>query len=457
MKKQVNNMNERELDRAKVETYKRVVEFARDAVKKQNDYLLQKIQELEDNYNQLFASGADFNSSSVRAIEEDIRNNKKLQEKTKKDLDLLNDILRRIERDVINCIDPIKKRFELEKLNKLIDDINFVHDSASRDTRLREIEREIENVKNTYDRRIMNERDSIKRRDLGSEREQKLNNLNDRASRLNRYVGLNITDRTNLIDSINRDIANLNSKTVKSYEEQLEDTILLVKPLFTKYENNYGGQDVSVKEYGGESMFKYIMKTTDTYAKMGNKIDEMEQKLSIVNAKNISKGKDPYDLNQRLKGEVSKNQMLPYRIRDMKRKQASIHFEQRLIMLKRQNVIDKKNKKISKLEAKSEQLKKDSNIKTANNFVTKKIESLNSIRRKFKAMRIDLRINIMKKKPIFLLSNRAFLLKEQFKDEILKKSTDKYGNWDTRSWQERAIERMEDKKYNERDKKRRKY
>ena len=149
--------------------------------------------------------------------------------------------------------------------------------------------------------------------------------------------------------------------------------------------------------------------------------------------------------------------MLPYRIRDMKRKQASIHFEQRLIMLKRQNVIDKKNKKISKLEAKSEQLKKDSNIKTANNFVTKKIESLNSIRRKFKAMRIDLRINIMKKKPIFLLSNRAFLLKEQFKDEILKKSTDKYGNWDTRSWQERAIERMEDKKYNERDKKRRKY
>ena len=457
MKKQVNNMNERELDQAKVETYKRVVEFARDAVKKQNDYLLQKIQELEDNYNQLFASGADFNTSSVRAIEEDIRNNKKLQEKTKKDLDLLNDILRRIERDVINCIDPIKKRFELEKLNKLIDDINFVHDGASRDTRLREIEREIENVKNTYDRRIMNERDSIKRRDLGSEREQKLNNLNDRASRLNRYVGLNITDRTNLIDSINRDIANLNSKTVKSYEEQLEDTILLVKPLFTKYENNYGGQDVSVKEYGGESMFKYIMKTTDTYAKMGNKIDEMEQKLSIVNAKNISKGKDPYDLNQRLKGEVSKNQMLPYRIRDMKRKQASIHFEQRLIMLKRQNVIDKKNKKISKLEAKSEQLKKDSNIKTANNFVTKKIESLNSIRRKFKAMRIDLRINIMKKKPIFLLSNRAFLLKEQFKDEILKKSTDKYGNWDTRSWQERAIERMEDKKYNERDKKRRKY
>ena len=296
MKKQVNNMNERELDQAKVETYKRVVEFARDAVKKQNDYLLQKIQELEDNYNQLFASGADFNSSSVRAIEEDIRNNKKLQEKTKKDLDLLNDILRRIERDVINCIDPIKKRFELEKLNKLIDDINFVHDGASRDTRMREIEREIENVKNTYDRRIMNERDSIKRRDLGSEREQKLNNLNDRASRLNRYVGLNITDRTNLIDSINRDIANLNSKTVKSYEEQLEDTILLVKPLFTKYENNYGGQDVSVKEYGGESMFKYIMKTTDTYAKMGNKIDEMEQKLSIVNAKNISKGKDAYDL-----------------------------------------------------------------------------------------------------------------------------------------------------------------
>ena len=450
-------MNERELDRAKVETYKRVVTVARDAVEKENNILLEKIQELENTYNELLASGANFNSYNVRSIEENIRKNKKLQEKTKKDLDLLNDIISRIERDVMNCIDPTKKRLELEKLNKLIDDINFVHDNVSRDTRMREIEREIDNVKNTYDRRIMTERDSIKRRDLGSEREQKLNNLKDRASRLNRYVGLNITDRTNLIDSINRDIANLNSKTVKSYEEQLEDTILLVKPLFTKYENNYGGQDVSVKEYGGESMFKYIMKTTDTYAKMGNKIDEMEQKLSIVNAKNISKGKDPYDLNQRLKGEVSKNQMLPYRIRDMKRKQASIHFEQRLIMLKRQNVIDKKNKKISKLEAKSEQLKKDSNIKTANNFVTKKIESLNSIRRKFKAMRIDLRINIMKKKPIFLLSNRAFLLKEQFKDEILKKSTDKYGNWDTRSWQERAIERMEDKKYNERDKKRRKY
>ena len=450
-------MNERELDRAKVETYKRVVTFARDAVEKENKILLEKIQELENTYNGLLTSGANFNSYNVRLIEENIRKNKKLQEKTKKDLDLLNDIISRIERDVMNCIDPIKKRLELEKLNKLIDDINFVHDNVSRDTKMREIEREIDNVKNTYDRRIMNEKDSIKRRDLGSEREQKLNNLNDRASRLNGYVGLNLSDRTSLIDSINRKIVSLNSKTVKSYEEQLEDTILLVKPLFTRYENNYGGQDVSVKEYGGESMFKYIMKSTDTYAKMGNKIDEMEQKLSIVNAKNISKGKDPYDLDQRLKGEVSKNQMLPYKIRDMKRKQASIHFEQRLIMLKRQNVIDKKNKKISELEAKTEQLKKDSNIKTANNFVTKKIESLNSIRRKFKAMRIDLRINIMKKKPIFLLSNRAFLLKEQFKDEILKKSTDKYGNWDTRSWQERAIERMEDKKYNERDKKRRKY
>lgn len=438
-------MNERELDKAKVETYKRVVTFARDAVKKENELLIKKIQELEDAYNELLASGANFNSYNVRSIEENIRKNKKLQEKTKKDLDLLNDIISRIERDVMNCIDPIKKRLELEKLNKLIDDINFVHDNVSRDTRMCEIEREIDNVKNTYDRRIMTERDSIKRRDLGSEREQKLNNLNDRASRLNRYVGLNITDRTDLIDSINRDIANLNSKPSKSYEEQLQDTILIVKPLFTNYENNYGGQDVTVKEYGGESMFKYIMKSTDTYAKMGNKIDEMEQKLSIVNAKNISKGKDPYDLNQRLKGEVSKNQMLPYKIRDMKNKQASIQFEQRLIMLKRQSVIDKKNQKISKLESKSKQLREEANRKVARNVVTKKIESVNSVRKKFKAFRTDVRISLLKKKPIFLLSNRVFLLKEQFKDEIFKKSTDKNGNWDSRSWQERAVERIEEK------------
>ena len=439
-------MNERELDRAKVETYKRVVTFARDAVEKENNILLEKIQELEDNYNQLLASGANFNSSSVRSIEENIRKNKKLQEKTKKDLDLLNDIISRIERDVMNCIDPIKKRLELEKLNKLIDDINFVHDNVSRDTRMREIEREINNVKNTYDRRIMTERDSIKRRDLGSEREQKLNNLKDRASRLNRYVGLNITDRTNLIDSINRDIANLNSKPSKSYEEQLEDTILIVKPLFTNYENNYGGQDVTVKEYGGESMFKYIMKSTDTYAKLGSKVDKLEQSLNAVNSNRASKNKVIYDTHQHSKLLIrTPNQVLPYRLREMRQKQISVQNEQKIVMIRRQQIIDKKNKKLSKLEAKSKQLRVEANRKTARNVVTKKIESVNSVRKRFKAFRTDVRIGLLRKKPIFLANHHLILLKEEFKDSLLRKSTDKNGNIDYRPWQERALERIEKK------------
>ena len=169
---------------------------------------------------------------------------------------------------------------------------------------------------------------------------EKLNNLKDRASRLNRYVGLNITDRTNLIDSINRDIANLNSKPSKSYEEQLEDTILIVKPLFTNYENNYGGQDVTVKEYGGESMFKYIMKSTDTYAKLGSKVDKLEQSLNAVNSNRASKNKGIYDTHQHSKLLIrTPNQVLPYRLREMRQKQISVQNEQKIPVGKRAHVV----------------------------------------------------------------------------------------------------------------------
>ncbi len=445
MKKQVNNMNERELDQAKVETYKRVVEFARDAVEKQRGILIGKISETENALNNLLSIGANFNKYEVRKTEENIRKNQSLLEKVERDLDYLNDIIQRI-RDVMNCIDPIKKRLELEKLNKLIEDINFVHDASSENTRLREIEREIENVKNTYNQRIMNEGDSIKRRDLGSERDQRINNLNDRASRLNRYVALNPSDRTSLIDSINNEITALNSKTAKTYEEQLQDTILIVKPLFKNYENNYGGQDVTVKEYGGESMFKYIMKSTDTYAKLGLKVDKLEQSLNAVNSNRLSKDKPIYDTHQHSKLLIrTPNQTLPYRLREMKQKQISIKNEQKIVMLRREQIIENKNRKISKLEARSEQLREEANRRTARNVVTKKFESANIIRKKFNAWVTDVRINFLKKKPIFLANRHLILLKEEFKDSILRKSTDKNGNIDYRPWQERALERMEEK------------
>lgn len=444
--KQVNNMNERELDRAKVETYKRVVTFARDAVEKQRGILLEKINETENTINSLLASGANFNSLKVGKLEEDNKRYNKLLEKINKDLDFLNDIIHRIEREVMNCIDPVKKRLELEKLNHDLSDISFVTNDTSKDTRMREIENEIENVKRTYDRRIRNELDSIKRRELGIERERKINNHNDRISKLNMYANLNPTERATKIQSINDSIAALSGQPEKSYEEQLEDVILIVKPLFNKYENTYGGENVEVKEYGGESMFKFIMKSTDTYAKLGIKVDKLEQSLQAVNSDRQSKNKVKYDTNQHSKLLIrSRNQTLPYRLRDMNKKQVSIKNEQKIVMLRREQLIEKKNRKLSKLEAKSEQLKEEANRRINGNAVTKKIRAVNSFRKKFKAWRTDVRINVLKKKPILLANSNLILLKEELKDSIFRKSVDSNGNIDYRPWQERALERIEEK------------
>ncbi|MBQ9013780.1 MAG: hypothetical protein IJ094_09585, partial [Bacilli bacterium] len=374
------------------------------------------------------------------------RKYKKYLEKIKKYLDYLNDIINRINRDILSSIDPIKKRFEIEKLNQSISDINFVTDEASRDIKLDEIQRELENIERTYNQRIMNEGDFKKRRNLGIERENKINNYNYRIKKLNEYLSLNPTERADQIRIINDNISSLNSKTEKTYEEQLEDTILIVKPLFNKYENKFDGENVELKEHGGESLFKHIMKTTDTYAKLGSKVDKIEQKLNAVNSNRESKGKIKYDDDYSSKLIIrTPNQVLPNKLREMKRKQVSVMNEQKIVMLKREQIIDKRNRNMSKLEAKVEQLNTETTRRTASNAVTKKIESANILRKKFKAWRTGVRINLLKKTPIFLANSNVILIKEEIKDSLFRKSTDKYGNMDYRPWQERALERMEEK------------
>ena len=439
-------MNERELDRAKVETYKRVVTFARDAVEKEKNILIDKISQLERDLNNLLSMGANFNKYEVRKLEENIRKNNSLLDKVNKDLDYLNDILNKINREVLNSIDPIKKRIELEKLINSLDDIRFVTSAAARDTRLQELERELENTKRRFDQLIKNEGNAIKRRDLGVERKQNINNLNERINNLNGYIGLDPQQRSTKIQSINDEITNINLKQEKTTEEQLESVILIVKPLFKTYENTYGGEDVKVKEHGGESMFKYIMKSTDTYAKLGSKVDAMEQNLNAINGNRKSNAKVIYDTQQHSKLLIrSRNQTLPYRLREMKQKQISVMNEQKIVMLRRQQIIDKKNRKMSKLEAKVEQLNTETTRRTASNPVTKKLESANNMRKKFKAWRTGVQINLLKKKSIILSNSHLILLKEELKDSLLRKSTDKNGNIDYRPWQERALERMEEK------------
>lgn len=431
-------MNERELDRAKAESYKRVVEIARDAVLKEKNKLEAKISELEQSMNTLISMGANFKSHSVKKAEDTLSRYKNLLKKANNDLNYLNNILNNLNNNVFNSIDPVERKIKLRDLRKELSDINYVVDNVTRDLRRQNLEDKKNRIKIIFDKRIRLETDPTKRSILSEYRNNEIKKLDNRINNLNKYSSCTDVQRQDYIDKVNDKINEIVNSPIKTYEEQLQDSILIVKPLFTKYKNNYAGSNEEVKQYNGESTFSYIMKSTETYAKLGNQIDQLESKLAAINAENKAKGKDLYDTKQQLKGEVSRNQMLPYRIRDMQKKKAAINSEQRLIMLKRQQVIDKKNYQISRLESKSEQLKRRSAFK-ARIWVT------------------DLKIKALKRKPIFLKTPRSIILSEKIKDSFLRKAAfqqnvynengeliHKRGDMDYRTWQERAVERMEE-------------
>ena len=215
-----------------------------------------------------------------------------------------------------------------------------------------------------------------------------------------------------LINNINA----IRSNTSLSEEIKFERLNQIISPFFKEYENEYDSSFESVAIKNGESQFKKIIKTTSTYAKLSKKIDKLEQKAAVLSAKNISKGS---------KKLYRRQERTFYKIRDLKNKQVAVKSKQKIIMLKRQEMINKKNVKISKLEARA--------------------ELYNKWGKSYLAAPLEAKIDQLKTKKVKVKAPGLLLLKERVIDFIKKKTFDENGNYDYRSWEERRATELEKK------------
>lgn len=192
----------------------------------------------------------------------------------------------------------------------------------------------------------------------------------------------------------------------------------ITNPFFNSYENSYGAVDVTVDIKNGESQFKKIMKETDKYDKLSKKIEELEQKSAILTARNVIKTNLSYkeDMNV-LNNKISK----------LKTKKIKENSKQKVIMLVRQEKIDKKNKKISKLEAKA------------------KYAKANAKPDKFK--KINKRIEKLKNKNIFMMPAPVILFQQSVMSAFSESVFLSDGRLDERTWAERRIEDLEQKSH----------
>lgn len=219
-----------------------------------------------------------------------------------------------------------------------------------------------------------------------------------------------------LIEDLLEEINKIRSNASLSEEDKFENLNGLISPFFKEYENEYDNSFESVKINKGESQFKKIIKTTDTYVKLSKKIDKLEKKAAILSAKGISKGS---------KRIYRKQENIYYKIRDLKKKQIAVKSKQKIIMLKRQEMINKKNLKISKLEARAELYR--------------------SRGKAYLASPLEAKIDELKSKEVRVKAPGLLLLKERIIDHIKKKTFDEKGNFDYRSWEERRTEELEKK------------
>lgn len=457
-------MNERELDQAKVDTYKRVVNFAKSAVEKEISSLKGKIIQAENELRELRKKGIPMDGLLPMQLKEDLKRYKQLLSKTENDLNYLNDLLLRLENNVTSFIDPEEKNEKVSDLTEIKHDISLSFSETSRNRRIQDLNDEIDATINNYDGLIAAATTEQERKKLRNEQVKRIKKIESRIEEIKKYADVLKKIKENVTTKIKRDeaakeeslrmddatlnafitssvnaaisnkigaditeidnkIASILAKPEKTSEEQLQDTILLVKPLFTKYKNKYGGTVREVDVKNGGTLFDHIMETTNTYAQMGDQIREMENTLAEINATNMSKGKPIYDTHQKLKGEMTYYQELPYRLEAMRKKQSLVETQQKIVMLKRQEVIDKRNHKLSAMEAKSSQLRSSGEDK--------------------KADRLDKRIEKLSKKKIRLKSAENILFIEKMKVSWTHKATNEKGQIDSRTWEEEALDNIQ--------------
>ena len=294
-----------------------------------------------------------------------------------------------------------------EQTKALVDVVNFTQNMIEKElNQLDGTIKELEDAKNTVVSMGAKVPDSIMVEHEKKKRQyQKL--INDKLS----------------VERMQTQIARIQGNTALSDEQKQSAIESILNPFFAKYSNSYGGMTETVDVRKGKSQFEQIMEGTETRIKLGEKIEELEKKSAILTAKNIAKGpkkpsKNPY--------ELTKEDKLKYKIRDTRNEQKNEAAKQDLVMASRQDTIDKRNEKISKLEAQAKVADANGNTK--------------------KADRKRERIASLKTKKVKTSSGSVMMMKQHFVDFFTKTTYGADGNYDSRGWAERRIDAMDEKK-----------
>lgn len=235
------------------------------------------------------------------------------------------------------------------------------------------------------------------------------NSLNQKKNQIQKIQNSIISVESIIEEIKNEKIsANTTSEKIKNIQGQMKNFFGVYK-----YKDQTLENEVDLQK--GESQFERIIKDTDTYAKLSGKIDALNEKASLISLKMAAKGKEMSN---------SKQVNFDYKVKLLRNKQIRISSAQKIIMLKRQQYINKRNKKISKLEAKKTYFEAKSDVGKTEEYERK--------------------INNLRTKKIRGYGAKTILLKQAFIG-LFHKKYDKDGNIDYRSWQERRLAALEKK------------
>ena len=287
----------------------------------------------------------------------------------------------------------------LEEMTKVFNDIlDFTKEALNKQDNL--LNKEVNSLQNMVNRYVAN--GEVVPKTIQNSLNQKKNQI--------QKIQNSIISVESIIEEIKNEkiSANTTSEKIKNIQGQMKNFFGVYK-----YKDQTLENEVDLQK--GESQFERIIKDTDTYAKLSGKIDALNEKASLISLKMAAKGKEMSN---------SKQVNFDYKVKLLRNKQIRISSAQKIIMLKRQQYINKRNKKISKLEAKKTYFEAKSDVGKTEEYERK--------------------INNLRTKKIRGYGAKTILLKQAFIG-LFHKKYDKDGNIDYRSWQERRLAALEKK------------
>lgn len=234
-----------------------------------------------------------------------------------------------------------------------------------------------------------------------------------------------ITGLTNRINAIRTNV------TISAKDKDARVKTEFYKFL-SNYSNVYEGKRHTYVVKKGKSQFAAIMESLEEYKNIQGKIDKVDKLVNQMAAKRLMKGNTVVGTNEQLHRDVG--------MKLLRQKQMTEIYKQKIVMLERQRIIDKRNKKASKLEAAKDQ----SLINQAQHQAQG-----HTIRAALSGMRhtiTDFRLQRLKKKKFKQKSATMILLKQEAIGRLSKlKKYNEIGNIDERSWAEKRVEALENK------------